>query len=759
MSKKPYNKPEYWQSFAEPDKQSQWVAGLEEQFKQATQYPGIRQSGKETDLRCCLTSNSFWLLLPTGRAGQIAIRTCFDPQGLRSCKQKRKTKTSIEYELEGGLGTFHVAVTFPASNENLLRYTTSLTADQPFIVQSFPRDLYFLDSSFSSAKTEGMVYVTQSGPTSGLAFLSIVQPIQSSVFYLQNLTALSDYCQATQTEPAGTVAAQWPEAGFALPTSENPLPAGKDITLSDAFIYVVPSIPASEFEASDLFLDALAAIYPQLPKPDTTYFNWPALAERTVDALTSSPHCGRIINKQYYLNAYVDATQKPPESMVQLAILIPLWEYQKWLDKPLPLGESLLKNLPTFFDEKQETIMRWLPGGVFKEENRNEEQDPTKIDSWYLLHTLMNLGRLAAKGNREAKDLFFRSLEYVIRAAHEFSYNWPVFYNVKTLEVIKAETQEGEGGELDVAGLYTHVMVQAYELSQEPRYLQEAASSAERLRGKGFELLYQTNITIMSALTLAKLWKTTGNRLYFDLSRQSIANVVARFWIWDCRFGFGNERNTFMGVAPLKDAPYLAAYEEAEILATMLSYLKEVDRDVPDSVRLFFSEYIKYLLYRGRYYYPSELKPEMISQEPREGRIEPKLPIPLEDLPTGWQQAGTVGQEVYGGALAYTLTTYCYKRLANVPVIIFSDYPISQAEYQIVDKKQGYVIIRLGGTASQVCRVRVIAQSNDLPAVRIVDEDKADSRPLKPLESTHNYQEFEVSGAMRLRIEWVKQQK
>lgn len=756
MSGKSYTSPTYWQAFTQTGETSQWVGGLGDQLRQATHRSRVPLEDGRGRLHGCLTANSFWLIYQLGPAGQLAIRTCFDPQAIRGYEVKKTGKTAVTYLIDGALGQFRVTVELITGQQTLLHYTTSLTPQQAFSVQAFPRDLYLFDNDFDSKTTEGPVYVTQSGPTAGLAYLSVAKPAQASLFYFQNFTALNDYFQATQTEPSDTVTVQWPEIGFALPSAEHPLEAGKAYVLSDAFICLSDSVPQSEFEAADQFLEAMALIYRQLPKPPTQYYDWPKAAKKTIQTLTDSPNCGRLIRKHYYLNAYVDATQKPPESMVQLAILVPLREYQQWLGRPIPLVGSLQKNLATFYDDKRETIMRWLPGGQFTEdkETRSEEQDPDKIDSWYLLHTLMNLGRLAEKGDTDAKNLLFGSLEFVIKAAHHFDYNWPVFYNIDTLEVVKAETSEGKGGELDVAGLYTHVMLQAFELTREPRYLDEARASAERLRGKGFELLYQSNITIMSAMTLARLWKITGNRLYFDLSRLSIANIIARLWIWDCRFGFGQARPTFMGVAPLKDAAYVAAYEEAEIVATILNYVKEVGHDISDPIRLLFSDYVKYLLHRGRYYFPSELSPDMISEKPREGRIMRELPIPLEDIPTGWKQAGDVGQEVYGGALAYILTNYAYKRFDQVPIIIYADYPVYQAEYQIESRSRGYVVIRLAGTADGSCRVRVLATGRALPPVQLFDEDKPGSRAIRPTETGKDFQEYQVKGHQRLRIEW-----
>lgn len=745
----------YWQPITHTEQVSQWVTGLSDQLKQVADLADLPLQLGTGKLQTCLTANSFWILYSFGTGGKLAIRTCFDPQAIERVSLRRKTKTALEYELHASLGLYRVRVELPTTETvMLLRYTTSLGPRQNFTVQAFPPDLYLLDDDNEPAK-EGLVYTTQDGPTAGIAFLSVAQPVAGTVLYFQNLTALNDYCQMTETEPSGTVSVQWPEAGFTLPVSDKPLMAGEEVVLSDAFIYLNERIPDNEFEAADQFLEAMACVYDQLPKPPTDYFDWPKAAERTIQALTESPDCGRTIKKRFYVNAYVGAVQKPPESMVQLAILVPLWEYQNWSGQVVPLVEQIQKSVPSFYDEARGAIVRWLPGEPFRKEETSEEEDPNKVDSWYLLHILMNLGRLADQGNVDAKDMLFKSIDFVIEAAHHFNYEWPVFYDIRTLAVIKAETSEGEGGELDVAGLYTHVMLQAYELSKDLRYLNEATNSAEKLRGKGFNLLYQSNITLMSALALAKLWRLTGNRFYFDLSKLGVANVIARMWIWECSFGFGKACSTFMGVAPLKGAEYVAAYEEAEIFATMLNYLKELGQDVPAPVRLFFSEYKKYLLHRGRFYFPNELPADMVSQQPREGYIIADLPIPLEDISTGWKQAGTVGQEVYGGALAYIMTTYAYKQFGDVPLILFCDYPVSHADYQLTGKDSGYATFRLGGPANYTAQIRLIAKGRQLPQVSVVEEGAANDL-LKPIEQHHAFQTYQVPGNQHFRVEWQK---
>ena len=83
------------------------------------------------------------------------------------------------------------------------------------------------------------------------------------------------------------------------------------------------------------------------------------------------------------------------------------------------------------------------------------------MDSWYLHHPLLNLSRLALDGDKLAKKLLLDSIDYVIKVAHHFNYEWPVFYKMATLEVLKAETAEGQGGEKDVPGAYAHLLVPA----------------------------------------------------------------------------------------------------------------------------------------------------------------------------------------------------------------------------------------------------------------------------------------------------------
>jgi hypothetical protein len=484
-----------------------------------------------------------------------------------------------------------------------------------------------------------------------------------------------------------------------------------------------------------------------LPKPRTRHYDWIAGSKRTLYALETCEDCGRWIRGNFYLNAYVGSVEKPPESMVQLAVLVPLLEYEGWSGQASGPTKGLLSSLPTFIDPKLKVVVRWLPGEPFGGGADSEEEHHDTMDSWYYLHTLLNVARLAALKQDGMMDLLVPSLEHAIKVAHHFDYRWPVFYRLRSLEVIKAKTKPGEGGEHDVAGLFAHVMLQAYELTKERRYLDEAEASAARIDGKGFRLLYQTNNTMMAATALLKLWRVTGNADYRDLEAVCLANVVAQLWIWNARYGFSKSYDTFMGVAPLRDAPYLASYEEHEFLGSAISYLKEAGPDIHPALNVLLPEYMKYLLHRARFYFCEELPFEALSSEPKEGRIGPELFVPLEDIYAGRKQAGAVGQEVYGAAAAFLLTTTAYVKSDGLPFRIRSEYPV--LDFAVEDAPEGgRARIVLAGDPDFSCRLTIEGGEDHQPTM--LDE----AGGILVGEKSAGRTEYEVGGGGTYRLTW-----
>lgn len=500
------------------------------------------------------------------------------------------------------------------------------------------------------------------------------------------------------------------------------------------------------------YLNMLSSIYLRIPRPDTHYLHWPEILEKGLKDLVENPGCWSMVGGNSYLNAYVSDYETPPEIMVQLAVLLPLVDYVEWSGKRVKVMETIKKGLAPFYDEKLKTLVRWHPAAEDKLKGEEEQKMPMVMDSWYLHHPLLNLSRLALKGDKEAEKLFLDSIGYAIKVARKFKYQWPVFYKMDTLEVIKAETKEGEGGEQDVAGLYAHVMLQAYELTGAEKYLKEAETAAKKLGKVGYKIMYQANNTAFGAGALLRLSKITGNKLYLDLSYRCLASIFENVQLWDCNYGFGKSIPTFFALFPLSDAPYTAAYEEQEVFCAFHDYLNHAeDMEILPSVRLLCSEYIRYLVERAPYYYPPMLNKEMISNEVKTGEVNRNLWIALEDIHDGTEQSGAVGQEVYGAGNAFGILPRHFIRLEQEFFLFFTDCPITA----IRKSKEG-ISFRLQGDPKLVYRLRITPVDNSEKPMKLKFTVLSPAVKLQAAKDRPQDLEAFIMGNDTVRISWAK---
>jgi len=640
----------------------------------------VEQHADSFNFTIIKTSDSIWIQTELPNGGRVAFRAAYSPGAeLKIIKKNNSQQYGTVLYLSSAIGKQKVSITIDQTEKTpVLRYTTSLIPAKDLIIPSWPRDILFNGKNDNPEQTEGKIHASQFGTRTGFLYLSQTRPKSATLLYLQNLTALSEYCEQTASSLGDTVGGEWPELGFSLPRSKKPLKAGKQVILSDAFITFSEEIPDKEPDMIRLYLDLLARTYLLLPKPDTGYKHWPDILDKGFKDLIDSPGCWSQVAGHKYFNAYVSDYETPPEIMVQLAVLLPLLDYVEWSKKELEVMKTIKTGLPSFYDEKLGTIMRWLPAAESKLKGEEEQKVPKVMDSWYLHHPLLNLSRLALKGDQMAKKLFLDSLDFAIKVAHHFKYHWPVFYKMDTLEIVKAETAEGKGGEKDVAGIYAHIMLQAWELTGEQRYLNEAEKAAKTLQGLGFKIFYQANNTAFSSGALLRLYKITKNELYLELSYMCLAGLFRNVQLWDCNYGYGKNFPKFFSLYPLNDAPYTAVYEEQEVFCAFHDYLKHAeDIDILPSVKLLIAEYIRYLVDRAVYYYPTMLPADMLQEKPKIGEVDPKLWIALEDLQDGWLKSGTVGQEVYGAGNAFGILPRHYLQIPDEPFMIYTDYPSS----------------------------------------------------------------------------------
>ena len=695
------------------------------------------------------TSDSLWMIvaMPTGR--RVNFRMAYTPGSGLELKSLDQSDLGLTINLTSDIGDYKIAVSLDLQSPYpILRYTTTITPNQQITFPYWPRDIIISEETGKAGNIKGTIHAKQEGTRSGFCYFSVESA--GSVYYLQNLTALNPYFKVTSTSAANTVGGQWPELGFALPTStDQPVQSGEELVISDAIIALHSVAPKTEEEVIQLYLNMLSTIYPHISIPETVYQDWPTVLDKGLKDLIDSPGCWSQVDGHQYFNAYVSDYETPPEIMVQLAVLLPLLDYVEWSGETLDVMKTIKAGLPSFYDQKLKTIMRWLPAAADKLKGEEEQKVPLVMDSWYLHHPLLNLSRLALKGDKEAEELFLGSIDFAIKVARNFKYKWPVFYKMDTLEVIKAETAEGKGGEKDVAGLYAHVMLQAWELTADERYLREAEKAAKTLAGYVFEVFYQANNTAFSSGALLRLYKITKNELYLNLSYMCLASVFRNTQLWECDYGYGKNLPTFFALFPLNDAPYTAVYEEQEVFCALHDYLKHAEGvDILPSVKLLIAEYIRNLVNRAVYYYPTMLPKEMLEEKAKVGEIDHNLWIALEDLHDGWEKSGSVGQEVYGAGNAFGILPRHYFKVPGQDFMIYVDYPTSK--FTIKNKSASLNIL---GDGQMACRVMLVKTDKaKLPEVTVEINGKAASKSMRKVPGGHL--ETQINGNSHIKISW-----
>jgi hypothetical protein len=700
-------------------------------------------------LRLINTGDSIFLTVRWPEAGSIAFRLAFGMNSVFERVTVNEIDNGILATASTRLGNYRITVSFPESAKTIFRYTTTFQGSFPMLIPFWPRDIVPLTKEGRIENTAGIIHTQQVGGRSGQLFFSMTKPKAGSVFYFQNLTAMSDYCQASETSLVETVGGKWPEIGFEFPiNSEKPLPEGIEYVISDAFVVLDEEIPESDKAVTQQFLDKLAAVYLLLPKPETTYRDWPQVAEKVIEDLYHNKGCWTQTNSVSHLNAYVCDYKTPSEIMVQLSVLLPLQEYLEWKGEKHPLFDELNEGIDDFYDQRVKSIVRWLPALEDDLDKSEEQKHEMVMDSWYLHHPLLNLCRLALKGDKIAEKLFLDSIDYAIKVAQHFNYEWPVFYKMTTLEVLKAETAPGKGGEKDVPGSYAHIMLMAWQLTAEKRFLNEAKKAVKSLDGLGFAIFYQANNTAFTAGALLELYKETKDQQYLELSYCCLAGIFKNVQLWDCGYGYGKHFPNFFSVFPLNDAPYTAAYEELEVYAALYDYLRTAEGiDILPSLKILIPEFIRYTVNRLQFYYPAMLPEEMIASDIKTGEVKKDLWVPLEDIHDGWEQSGGVGQEVYGAGLPFGIIPRQYFRIEALQAMIFTDYPISNLR---IGKKSA--TFHTFGEASLKARLILLnMKKTALAKVTVALKDKSIYRKINTAGQSN---EFEITGNAMVRINW-----
>ncbi|NLO07227.1 MAG: hypothetical protein GX131_15475 [candidate division WS1 bacterium] len=702
-----------------------------------------------------VSDNSTWVVLRWPEDAAIAIRCGYWPQGNLEQQGKIRAKDDeVVLRLKAPSAKFETTVRVLAEDTPLVRLTVKVTPSVPLLPAFWPRDIYPLDKKNSPEQTTGNVYAAQRESAAGFLYALLEEPGEGTFLYMQNLTALNEYCHLTKTNLQEAVGGVWPTIGLSLPAAApgSPLPAGREVVISDAFVGLTPGICDNEARLAECFLEHVAAIYPHLEQPQVERHDWPWRSEQALNELIEVKNLTVKKSSGIYVRPYLDA--EVPDSTVQLAVLLPALDYSEWRGDTDPPGllDELRDAMGAFFDRNIGSILRYLPDVAEEGPAVDGDRDRWSIDAWYLYHPLMQLANLAVRGNEEERKLFLESLDFGIDVAHKFKYEWPINFNLLKLEPM-VEDRDTEVpaklGETDVPGLYAYTMLDAYDLTGEERYLQEAEEALKHLDGLGFEIGYQFNNVAWGMAATTRLWQERNEDAHFDRMLVLMASIIHHCQIWESECGYAQHYPNFMAVNCLHDAAYSAAFEEFEILLAFHEVLRSGGDSLPDSVRMLIGEYCRHLLNRAWYYYPDQLPEEAIATEQRQGRIDRALSMPLEDLYPDGQPNGQVGQEVYGCGLAFILTTRAFVHVREVDASIYCDYPILDAH---VDT--GRATVQVGGHPSRECRLEfVAAEDADLKA-QVAIALAGGKQPERVKSINDDGRRFNIPGGSHVIISW-----
>jgi hypothetical protein len=626
--------------------------------------------------------DALWAVIRRAGCGGLAMRAAFFPAGYSNARRVRTRKgETARFQAESPVGIQRVAVTLHDGAVPVLRVTTSLEpASVPLLTSFIPRDLYPLGANDDPLQARGKVEAAQRGFNSGAIYFRMMEPAFGSVLYFQNLTALNDYFRATGTKPDGAVGGVWPEIGFLLPTppqkgepSIDPLPSGRETVISDAFLVFHDETEGDERDMARRYLSLLGEVLRRIDIPSTEFRDWVWRADRTLEDLAGSSKATVSHYGFRYLHPYTAAEY--PDSMVQLSVLAAIRDYEVWSQRKVQIGTELAAGLGKFYDPKLKTLRRYLPN-VGKDKNRYA------VDSWYLYHPLSQLGRLAIDGDKQALRLFEKSIDYGIKAARHFNYRWPIQYDIRDFSVLEESRNEEGLGQTDVGGIYAHVMLQAFELTDDKLYLDEARAAIDAAEGMRFELNYQANLTAWGASACLRLWRITNDETYLRQSYVYLASFFHNTAMWESEIEHARHYRNFLGVTALHDAPYMAIYECFDSFAAFERYLKDSGPDLDSEVRLLLCEYCRHALDRAWFYYPDALPAEVIAPEQREhnGHVDRKLSFPLEDVYVDGQPAGQVGQEIYGCGAAFVFASRMFHTVRDAPFRLCCDHFLLASE-------------------------------------------------------------------------------
>lgn len=643
------------------------------------------------------------LAIATRLAGGDLFRVTL-PQFVRDTRvTKAGNVTRAFIAAERDWAKFQGAIETYPSVPGLIRFRLDVTTRRPTLIGDSVPEFSFVNSQTGKpAPDHSTVYDQQGGIEAPVVYL-YNEDLDCSLLYLQNLTSLNKYINYVQGDPKYTVKADTEGLGFRRP--QGVVPGGVSFTISDSFLWLSPGRPADDIAYSKQFMYGVSQIYDRLEKPPTVYTDWPfEIAPQAAKDLMD-PINGVSAGSTRLLKAYVGERERSLESIVSLDVLIAAKKYAQ------TFGADA--NLARLISDIERGLSYWYVPIEGERIFGNFPYPKREQDAWYFIYPLVQATELALDGNDQAKQMVLGSAPKLIEVGRAMDYEFPFM-----LDIVNNKRANDKYREYDTLGGYAYVMLGCYEFTKDVKYLEEAKSAVEHIRGKGFNFTYEPHFTAITLEALAWLHQLTGERHYLDLSYIALANLFAMTWLWEPDYGYAASYNLFMGINPVPNADQVAAFEIHNTWWYLSRFYLRSESALPEHLRKLIAEYLKYQITVGHFTLPRFLPEEALSKTPDWGVIRRDMAIPIEDLKDGFHKSAMVGQEIYGGGEVFRFAADAYKVFgASKELVLYAEYPITASDWKA---SVSTLEFSLGGVPAYTSRVRVYLRGAPNAAVASV---------------------------------------
>jgi hypothetical protein len=544
----------------------------------------------------------------------------------------------------------------------------------------------FVDLASGEGVSGHLTLYADPAPLAAPILYGISQDLGSTLLYWLDLSELNPFMQAAHYTPSATPSRRGQTLGHNLSVTDlRALPTGQPVPVYDSYVFLAPGEPDGEVAMFRRYLDQVGSIYDLIAVPEDPLPDWADLGRRTLADL-EDPDTWLELDDQRYWRAYVGDTRQSAELITQLDVGLGAVRYAARYGQSADLAAEITRGLPSFYNSRFQMVQNSGPLVVTGDQGRG--------DTWYEMGHALKLAEWGLMGNETAGRLALDSAEAWMDYAHAADYDFHLFYSFPDPDAPE-KAWKGTGREPDCAGGYAYYMLLLHELTAstssaqggETNYLDEAKAAIEHLRGHGFSLAYETHITAQAAAAAARLWQITGNEAYLELSYGPVANLVRLSRLYEVDHGPAADARTFFGLMPTQRAAVVTPKEQYEAWIYLNEYLRRVHGQVDPSVEKLVAEFCKHTLLTLPYALPPLLPEGVATEHPAAyesvnvNRLD--LYIPLEDMGSGWDVWGAIGQEVYGAGMAPTLAALAYVEITP-GMVVYSGYPLIEVEGTVV---------------------------------------------------------------------------